>query len=88
MDETPDVMADEKNEADDVTNNPEANEVDDTTAVSATTRCLERHAERAAQRAAYIATLRETVREAEARAQSDKPDKPEEVTERTGSGSA
>ena len=41
MDETPDVMAGEKNEADDVTNNPEANEVDDTTAVSATTRYLE-----------------------------------------------
>ena len=51
-------MADGKNEADDVANNLEANEVDSTTAVSATARYLERRAERATQRAAYTTTLR------------------------------
>ena len=78
-------MADEKNEADDVTHNPEANEVDDTTAVSATARYLERRAGRATRRAAYTATLCKAVREAETRSQCDKP---EEEIERTGSGSA
>ena len=83
MDETPDVMADGNNEANDVANNPDANEVEDTTPALTAVQYFERRAaESATQRST---TLREAMQETGARAQNDKP---EEVTDQTGSGSA
>ena len=77
-------MAEERKEAEDVVNNPEADDVSATTTVATTTRQRdERRAKRAAQRAAYTATLREAVQTA-----SEQKGKPNEVTERTGSRSA
>lgn len=59
MDETPDVMADEKKEADDVTNNPEASDVSISTSTATAQQQSDEQRTRREARAAVLQTVRQ-----------------------------